>query len=160
MKTNSLFLTLSALALLTACTNNCLYNEYQEVDAEGWHQDSALVFEADIQDTVSPCDLLLQIRHTERYPYQNFWLFVDSQSPAGIVQKDTLECYLADNSGKWLGQRYFSLHEMSMLYLRIKRFPTTGVYRFQVSQAMRDEQLTGISSIGLCIQKRLEDGEE
>ena len=157
---NKLLSAVLATVCLSACNHDTLYNQYREVDTKGWHQDSVLVFEADIQDTVSACDLMVQIRHTDRYPFQNFWMFIDSESPAGIVQKDTIECYLADNSGRWLGQRYFSLYEMQVQYLCIKHFPIKGVYRFSVSQAMREPLLPGIESIGLSIQKNGRDGEE
>ncbi|MBO4370211.1 MAG: gliding motility lipoprotein GldH [Paludibacteraceae bacterium] len=154
------FALLLMVTAMASCNNNQLYNQYSEVDTDGWDQDSVIVFEADIQDTVSACDLLIQIRNTDKYSYQNLWLFVDSESPAGIVQKDTIECYLADNTGKWLGKHFFSIYEMPVIYLRIKHFPIKGTYKFHVSQAMREKQLKGISSIGLTIQKRKEDGQE
>ena len=72
------------------------------------------------------------------------WLFVDN---AG--QTDTIEFYLADDRGRWLGDRHHGMIEMPVLMEDAKLFPDTGVYRLSVRQGMRDTVLRGITDVGL-----------
>ena len=81
------------------------------------------------------------------------WLFTVSTDPNNNIAKDTLECYLYDNIGKPLGQDYFYIYEMPLMYMNNIKFPTQGEYKFEIMQAMRDSMLTGIESLGLTIEK-------
>lgn len=74
------------------------------------------------------------------------WLFVDE----GTVQ-DTIEFYLADNRGKWLGNGYGNTYEMPVLYLNKQHFHTTDTIQFTICQAMREHILVGVNEIGLKI---------
>lgn len=155
--TAALALTLTAAV---SCTRPDVYNEYRSLPAGGWEQDSAARFDVTVTDTVTPANVLINIRHTGEYPYQNLWLFVHSSSPSGRMQRDTVSCYLADNRGRWLGTRYPSVFEMPVLYMRGIRFPEPGTYRFSVYQAMRDSFLTGVRDIGLQVEIFTDDSQD
>ena len=77
----------------------------------------------------------------------------------GNIAKDTLECYLYDNIGLPLGQDYFYLYEMPLIYMNGIKFHKKGQYTFEIYQAMRDSLLTGIESLGLTIEK-VDNGKE
>ena len=139
------------LAATVSCTRGDVYNEYADLPHAGWWQDSAVHFDVNIADTASYSDILINIRHTGEYPYQNLWMFVHSSSPSGRIQRDTIACYLADNHGRWLGTRYPSTFEMPVLYMQHIRFPEAGIYRFDIYQAMRDSSIQGIRNIGLQV---------
>lgn len=105
-----------------------------------------------MNDTVGQYNVLITVRHDTEYPYQNLWLFVKSASPDGIVVQDTVECYLADNRGKFLGDGV-SVYEMPILYMRKIKFPKQGPYKFEIQQGMRDTILAGVRNICLSIEK-------
>jgi gliding motility-associated lipoprotein GldH len=131
-----------------------VYNEYQKVNSDGWDFGTPINFKTAISDTLSKHNLTLHIRNNPSYPYQNFWVFIESTSPSGTVQKDTLEYLLADNTGKWLGQGLTSTKEVAGLYLGNVVFPEQGVYSFSIYQGMRNASLKGIESVGLRIEKQ------
>ena len=98
-----------------------------------------------------PCDILLCVRHTEAYPYQNMWLFCSLGTDSAAIWTDTLEFYLADDRGRWLGNGGLKLIEMPVIFAQNYQFPDTGNYVFTIRQGMREEQLRGISDVGLII---------
>lgn len=140
---------LAALALaLTACRQDIVYSHFCSIPSENWHIDSVAQFDYTIEDAGIDYQMLLYVRHTERYPYQNMWLFVDN----GIYQ-DTIEFYLADDRGQWLGDKKHGLMEMPILLEEQIHYPDTGTYRLTVQHGMRDSLLRGVADVGLEIVK-------
>lgn len=154
MTTIRSLITIIAISLVfVGCNKGLVYSHYSPVSLAGWDKDSAVVFDFAITDTSKTYDLILHIRHTERYSYQNMWLFVTTEpQPA-----DTIEFYLADERGRWLGNGQGSLFDMPVFYEENKHFADTGSYVISVQHGMRNEQLVGISDIGLEI---VQHGEE
>lgn len=140
---------LAVLAVfLTSCRNNIVYSHFCSIPSENWHMDSVAQFDYTIEDAGIDYQMLLYVRHTERYPYQNMWLFVDN----GIYQ-DTIEFYLADDRGQWLGDKKHGLMEMPVLLEEQIHYPDTGMYRLTVQHGMRDSLLRGVADVGLEIVK-------
>lgn len=86
------------------------------------------------------------------YPYQNLWIFCNEEQPIGELKRDTIECMLADNFGKWYG-RGISLFQSSFQIRSKYKFPYAGQYTFSFQQGMRDKNLKGIQEIGFRIEK-------
>lgn len=149
----NVLLTIIGIFLFSSCGNNRVYNKYIDIKDHVWHKDSALTFSFYAEDTVNHYNVLLNIRHNSEFKHQNLWLFTSSQDPEGNIAKDTLECYLYDNIGRPLGQDYFYLYEMPLIYMSEIKFHKQGEYTFEIYQAMRDSLLTGIESLGLTIEK-------
>lgn len=152
MKTTRLFITVLIIGVLTGCGDNYVYNDCREIDERGWHIDSAAIFTPQISDTLGNYDIILTIRHSSEYEYQNFWSFIEVSSPDGLTASDTIECYLADNKGHFLGSG-ISIYEMPVLISRNIKFETSGKYEFKIIQGMRDERLKGIRNICLSLKK-------
>lgn len=143
---------LAAVIVLTAaCSSKTAYSRFCDLPLSGWDKDSTLVYAVDIKDTLQAYDVVLTLRHGENYPYQNIWLFVDN----GLtMQTDTLEFYLADQRGRWLGNGFGDRREMPCLVASQVRFPHAGTYVYQVRQGMREEVLKGLFEVGLSIEQR------
>lgn len=141
-----------AMAMLVSCNHTAIFEQYQNISQEAWDMQDSICFHVDMNDTTSRYNVLLHIRNTEQYPYQNLWLFTRSTAPDSTLAIDTLECFLADNSGKWINQSLLSTHEMPLLYMSNIRFPKIGTYTFDVVHGMRDSVLHGISQIGISIE--------
>lgn len=80
----------SCLLLLMACNRDIVYSEFHSVPLKEWGADSVLTYRFDITDTLATYRMLVCVRHTEQYPYQNMWLFVGDSG-----RQDTIEFYLA-----------------------------------------------------------------
>lgn len=136
---------------LNSCVGNLVYSEHQEIPHTGWDKDSILSFYVSGMEDNTPYEVVLNVRHAENYPFQNLWLFVEKQSSMQSY-KDTLEVYLADDRGLWLGNHKNGLVEMPILLEQGSRMSTdTIIYRIQ--QGMRADQLKGVMNVGISIKK-------
>lgn len=145
------FLCVLALALLCSCSRQTRYSEQLAVNAEGWRSDAALSFEYEATDTASLCDVLIGVRHNEQYPNQNLWLFVEQMRPDSSVVRDTVQCFLIDNQGRWIGSGIGDMHFTQVYYKQQVRFAQKGVYRYSIAHGMRYDALVGVSDISLKI---------
>jgi len=140
---------------LASCDNNVAFDEYRSLDAvNGWHMNDMLVFEKEFSDTTQLYDLFLNVRNTTDYRHSNFFIFFQTNFPDGRVFRDTLEMTLADNTGKWKGKGFGRIRTNSFHFRKDVWFPVQGTYRFSIQQAMREEKITGISDIGLRVEKK------
>ena len=145
----SLVIGLIALAVsFTSCRNDIVYSRFSPISSEKWQMDSVVRFDYTIEDAQAAYQLVIHVRHTERYPYQNMWLFVNNNH-----RIDTIEFYLADDRGQWLGDRHYGFIEMPVLLEENYHFPDTGTYRMTVQHGMRDSLLRGVSDIGVEIRR-------
>lgn len=144
---------LLTVSLLCGCTQGVYYSEFKDVSPLAWDKDSAVVFTFSVTDTVQPYDVLLHVRHSDNYPYQNMWLFLTTTSPDSVVRSDTIEFYLADERGSWLGNGRNGHVSMPVLYEERYQFADTGTYSLAVRHGMRTSQLRGVSQIGMEIQE-------
>ena len=86
------------------------------------------------------------------YQYSNLWLFVDCQTPDSIVVTDTVQYFLCDDYGKWIGKSSIgSLYTTTFLYQDSVKYSKPGSYKYSISQAMRHDILYGIANIGLKV---------
>ena len=132
---------------LTSCRNDIVYSQFSSSPSGEWHVDSVAQFEYSIVDPESDYRMLVYLRHTESYPYQNMWLFVDNNH-----HRDTIEFYLADDRGRWLGNGGLKLYEMPVLFAQNYHFPDSGMCCFTIRHGMREERLRGVSDVGLIIR--------
>ena len=136
-----------------SCQSNDVFFKYDAVNPKGWSKDSLYAFEVAILDTSALYNLYINVRNRGEYPYQNLWLFLQKTTPDSIQSADSIECYLADNRGKWLGSGIGSVYEMPILYQQNVRFKTIGIYTYKLVQGMRDSVLLGINDIGFKVEK-------
>ncbi len=142
-----------SLFFVSACSkNDTVFSAYNELPPQGWHKDSIAVFEVTLNEEAN-YTVFVNVRNSANFKTQNLWLFIDYEQPDKTIKKDTVEFYLADNGGRWLGSGFGSLYEMKVAFLPKINFSQKGSYQFQVKQAMRDTVLVGINDIGLEIVK-------
>ena len=144
---------IAVVLLLFSCNSRDVYMQYVHVDKGNWHKDSVIKFDIAITDTVSHYNLYVNIRNRSEYPFQNMWLFVETFNPDSAVTRDTIEFYLADNKGKWLGTGVGAAYEMPVLYRQNLQFSQKGIYNFSVFHGMRDTVLKGINDVGMRLEK-------
>lgn len=148
-----LLLHLTALMLLCcSCGHRTVYTQFYSTPTKGWHQDSVLTYSAAIEDSTACYDVLLVVRHTAQYPYQNLWLFVDEYKGHMLLHRDTIEAIMADDYGRWLGKG-IKRYELPLQYDTQRRFFHSGEYTFRIQQGMRTERLQGITDVGLVIRE-------
>ena len=99
----------------------------------------------EITDTLNEMNIIVNIRHTARYPFSNLWLFVNTTNPEGVQSQDTLECVLQQKMEGGLASGLGDIWDIQ-IPLKTQSFSSPGEYVFEIEQAMRMEIKRGLSS--------------
>ncbi len=155
MKTSVLkYLGILLISLITiACHRNRIYEGNVEIPQGVWNMDSLVRFDFEIADTTIPYNLNLQLRTATYYPAMNLWLFVTIISPGGQMQRDTMECILANERGKWLGDCMGDICDTEIPYKQYVAFPEIGPYTILIQHGMRMENLPAVLETGMTVEK-------
>jgi gliding motility-associated lipoprotein GldH len=144
-----LILVLSGLLIFTSCDSGTVYDQQVVLPQDGWFMNEAVKFDVDIVDTLLPYDFNLTLRHTTDYRYSNLYVFMTTQFPNGKISRDTIECLLADVSGRWMGSGWGKVRDEEINLRTQLHFPQRGQYQFYIQQAMRTDTLKEITHVGL-----------
>ena len=136
--------------LLSSCVRRTIVDMNEDV-GDGWTKDHKIVFDFDINDTITPVDFYVNIRNTTDYAYSNIFFFIKTIYPNRRYSIDTVEFFLANARGEWLGSGLGKMRSTSTLLKREMRFPFSGHYRMEFEMAMRDSVLNGIDAIGIRV---------
>jgi gliding motility-associated lipoprotein GldH len=152
MKKTILLATITLAFVFSACDKSRIYEKNQRIPDASWNNNNKLRFETEITDPTLTYNFYLNIRNTTDYKYSNIYFFINTTFPSGEIAHDTLECFLADYKGKWLGKGFGKIKESHILFKNRFRFPQKGNYKFEVEQAMRVDTLKGITDVGIRIE--------
>ena len=144
---------IATLLVFAACTSSSFNKRTVIPDAE-WRQEDRVVFDVDINDTLTPYAFGMGLRHLENYRYSNLFVFLHTRMPNGNLTRDTIDCTLATPEGRWIGKSSGSMRDLLVPLNENLVFPLKGTYHFEIEQAMREPVLKGISDIGLYIEKQ------
>jgi gliding motility-associated lipoprotein GldH len=144
-------LLLIVVLTLSSCRNRSYYADSAVIPEASWSSDKPVLFNAQIDDTVTPFDIGLTIRTNPEYPYRNLFLFFTTTSPGGVTIRDTVEYLLSDEKGERFGTGAGAVTSLKVPFKVNVIFPDKGLYRFRIEQGMRREELGGIVDIGLII---------
>lgn len=148
-----LFLLSMIIFFLAACKSGAVYDNNKSIKDDVWKSGEIIRFDVKLEDTVNIHKFYLNLRHSTSYRFANIFLFINTTFPDGREARDTVECILADPSGKWLGKGISDIRDNQLLLRRGLRFPQVGTYVFEFEQAMREPELDGIKDIGLRISR-------
>jgi|AGTN01.3.fsa_nt_gi gliding motility-associated lipoprotein GldH len=142
-----------ALSFLISCSEGEVYYRFHHIDKGKWYRDSFLVFKTDSADFRSgkKYDISVEVSINHVYPYRDLWIHIDHNLVDSIFRRDTLQCYLADEYGKWLGSGVGGLNQLSFPYLSSVSLDTTRRYELTIGHAMSDDPLIGIEKVGLKV---------
>jgi gliding motility-associated lipoprotein GldH len=147
------FLICAATIIAVSCDEQRVFEENAEFEQAVWKRDAPVSFQFDVADTVSRYNMFVNLRNETNYEFRNIFLFLTLKAPDGQQATDTLECFLADEKGKWYGKGGAQLLDNRILYKRNIRFPAAGTYRVTLEQAMRTAELAHIRNVGFRLEK-------
>lgn len=144
---------LMAAWLLAGCSSEVVSMAHTDLPESGWVVTDTVVLPIEVSDTTIAYDLAITLRHTDKYPYQNIWFFM--QTPDGRC--DTVLAMLADDRGQWLTTRAGRYYTGYVVAERDVRFMETGKHVVRIVHGMRDERLLGITDVGIELRRTLND---
>lgn len=137
----------------TSCRNRNYYSDNVTFPGAEWSNSNPLLFNAPIDDTITPFNIELIIRTNPGYPYRNLFIFFTTTSPGGLSIRDTVEYMLSNERGERFGKGTGSIMSLNVPFKENVIFPEKGIYKFKIEQGMRREELEGIEDISLRIIK-------
>ncbi len=142
------------LVLGTACDRSVFFDEHKHLK-EDWNMSEKIIFNVNVEQADLPhiYNFFVDLRNTHEYSYSNAFLFIKTSFPDGGFAQDTLECPLADPSGKWYGKKSGNHIDNRYYFRKNIVFPQAGMYQFEFIHGMRDTNVVGIEDIGLRIER-------
>lgn len=148
-----LIIALTSLALCTACTGRKVYDHYDHTSLEGWDRAEALTFDVPAMADSGLYATMLGLRVNDLYPFTRLTLIVEQRVlPTRQIRQDTVSCSLVDDKGAMKGQGVSSYQyrlPVSTLMLHCG-----DSLHITVRHNMKREILTGVSDVGIEIQRR------
>ena len=147
---------LLSLLFLSACNGDYILNETKEVAGGDWAFEAPKSFTAEVTDTLTPQHFYLLLRHGGNYSYQNLIVIVKTCFPNNTFVADTIDCPLADPSGKWYGSGLGDLLDNRIMFKRNVQMPFAGTYKFELQHAMRSDTIHEVYDVGIAIESAVD----
>ena len=151
--------------LLGACASDQIA-DYQSIDQGLWAKDHKIEFDLPALDSLRQYDVLLSLRNSNDYPFNNLFLLVTITHPDGFAEIDTLEYRMAAPDGTWLGVGSGNIKDNLLAYKEAITFEKKGRYRLSVRHALRNNgevqgvsPLKGIVELGYQIKPHGQNGD-
>lgn len=138
---------------LTGCNDYVVFQQVEKIDENGWDFKKSVNFSFDAPDTTHAYNLILDVRITPEYAYQNLWLFIETTRPSGEVYIDSINCPMAMADGRWLGSGVGDLIDTPILLRQKFKFSEPGPYVFRIKHGMRNDYLPHIHDIGVILKQ-------
>jgi gliding motility-associated lipoprotein GldH len=143
------WLGLALLLIVSSCSEDRVFEEFQSFDSFSWNEKDSVTFDLSKVRNKSGKNLI-GVRFTEEFPFSNFYVRVISEDSAGLVLDNKLiNIPLFDSkSGKPKGGGFgnsFTFYDT--LPFQISNRSSKLIYL----QYMRQENLPGIEAVGLKI---------
>jgi gliding motility-associated lipoprotein GldH len=148
----NLFIGASLCFLLMACGGSPLFDGSHSFKQQKWTEDDAVVFEVEVEDTVTPYDFVITLRTTTSYAYSNLWVFIYSSAPDGITSKVAQRINIARGDGSWIGRVSGSVVESKLTY-KTQSFPYKGSYTFKIELATQQPEIRDVLDISMRVQR-------
>jgi gliding motility-associated lipoprotein GldH len=146
------FLWASLCFVLIACGGSPIFDKSHSFQQQKWSEDEAVVFEVEVEDTVTPYDFVITLRTTTSYAYSNLWLFISSTAPDGITSKVAQRINIARGDGSWIGSVSGSVVESKLTY-KTQSIPYKGSYTFKIELATQQPEIREILDISMRVER-------
>lgn len=153
IKTSLIILILAMM--FASCDQNKVYDTYVDLENGIWKVDTLPTYNFEIEDETVAYNISYNIRYAEVYPYYNLYMkYFLEDSLNNIIGSELQEILLFDKkTGTPLGEGLGDIFDREVLIFEDFKFPARGNYTFKVKQFMRVDNLPGIMSFGLKIDK-------
>jgi gliding motility-associated lipoprotein GldH len=142
----------AALLLLASCDPQRLYDDNKLIAGNKWYYKDAVPFDVQVTDTTRLYNVYVNLRIDADYKYNNIFMWVNTTNPEKKTDQRRIEIRLADDGGKWLGKGLGDIYDYRFPVLQKIKFPSSGFYRFDLEQNMRDDTLSHIKAVGVRVE--------
>lgn len=140
--------------LVFGCDRQRVFEGKMDFSDGYWVFNNPAEFEFEILDTDREYNLLLNIRNTAKYQYQNIYLqYYLEDSTGRLLSKELKNIQLFNQiTGVPLGKGLGDLFDVERTFLENYSFDNPGKYQLRIDQFMRQDSLPEILSVGLRVE--------
>lgn len=140
------------LCALTGCDERTLYHSYLPTPLQGWEKHDTLVFHTDTVRTGADYRFDVELRSTEKFPYQSVWLIVERDfGHTANIRRDTVECRLLDPKTQRMGRGIYTYqYSVPLPSLHLNEGQAGEI---RIRHYMHRETLPGLHDIGIRIMR-------
>ena len=147
------FIFIGYLLVFSSCGKQHFHIQESTLEDAIWRSSDTLDFEFSIKDTTSRYDIQLGIEHFDEYTFQNLYLKILTDFPDGKQLDQVLSVDLADSKGQWHGKCSGRKCKLGVVLQQNAIFNQIGIHHIRLAQYMRQEQVSGIESVSLILNK-------
>jgi gliding motility-associated lipoprotein GldH len=141
--------------LLTACGGNELvFQEQHTFDKHGWNRFKEIYFNPEITDISKPYVVKLQLRLTDKYPYDYMQVQFSKESSDGESYVKLFSIPVKGLDGEFIEPAKDGIHEVNGILTSQMYFNKPGTYKIGIKQIMPKFDTPGVESIILILEKR------
>jgi gliding motility-associated lipoprotein GldH len=139
--------------LLISCSPGKIFEQYVDMPNNNWSNDNVVKFDVNIEDTSTPYDIDLAIRHTSYYLYANLMVNITVSYPSGEVRTKDQDLFLRTKDGKFKAEGAGDLWDISFPVYKEINFTEKGTYTIKVQNIMPHPVTEDIMQVGLIVKK-------
>ena len=139
---------------ITSCEQNLVFEGKKDFPERYWVFNDPAVFDFEIAETDKEYDVLVNVRNSGKYKYQNIYLQYYLEDEAGkLISKELKNIQLFNPiTGVPVGSGLGDLYDVERPFLEKYKFDQAGKYRFRIDQFMRQDSLPEIVAVGVRIK--------
>jgi len=140
-----------------SCERTRIYERNVKFTDRIWNKDTAALFNFEITDINTNYKFYFNLRNTILYPYQNIYLSYSLEDTLGnVYDSDLTNINLFHNkTGEPYGSGMGDIFDHQYLVIEDYQFNNPGMYLFRIKQYMRMDSLPEIMSVGLRIERSI-----
>jgi len=146
-------LPLFVLLSITSCQKKNAYQNAETIPESKWAIGQVISFRDSL--TVTDPEKLhfeINLRHSNTYPYQNIWLYIQTKCSDGTTRMDSVDWKISEPNGRWLGTGWGSLYTISCqlpdLVIRKNNLEKRW-FNIEIQHGLRDDYIKGVENIGV-----------
>ena len=147
-------LSLACLFLFSACDDNNIHREHQDVNAVGfkWSISDEKTYKVNVEEAGN-YDISIELRHGISVPYKNVLLILTYETPDGKATEEKVDFTLRDAENNPVGSGVgdtFDTRQIAMSNFKLEK----GTYTFKIRHAVpQADPLSPILEVGLVVDK-------
>jgi gliding motility-associated lipoprotein GldH len=139
--------------LLFSCNKNKVFEQSIKFDNYDWKLGQTLKFEVAIEDTASYYNVIVEVRHTDNYPYDGLLINMSYNAPNGEMHTKNHKLNFRNDAGGFIGEGSGDIWDESVAVMEKVKFNSVGIYKFEITSNMPKTPVQGIMELGLSIEK-------
>jgi gliding motility-associated lipoprotein GldH len=140
------------LSVASCAPDDNYYSQFYTIQDNAWYYADSLVFTPEPKDSIIKCDVLLSVRHDNKFRYSNLWLELSTPLNDSVMRRDTINVRLADVYGTWLGKGAAVSYNYTDTVFR--NLTVVRGRPFIIKHIMRPDTVRNIERVGLIFEPK------